>query len=504
MTKNALPATISPVYPQGTDPETWKSTEVGGGSWQLAAGRFSPTRIPLTLLYPRPDAETASDEYHRLAQTGQSIDIKIIAAFGAYPYFASITQAPDGSSIGSWLTEQSNGDLTPSDSYCKLSIPALSAGNYPISVTITDQEGASVVASWTLNVGNNYYYVAPVALGLGDGSSRENAASFATAYGADANSVSPALGKVLEFAGGTYSVSQNITFNANKPRAWVDQPGARPEITATTASTFLARNASGLHMRGFRLSNFTLQGVAKTNDYYERQSLDDIIFSGCVGDPAIANNEAGVFFGSTSNATKRPYVWCEQLSFENCHEMCAFDWYSVGPAYFGRSTWATNRSTIEEPVYYPKSSCLIDMRHLTFDNPTPTINGSVNGIIDLGNNEFYSEASCHVRFCYVRSNAGGVAIASNTSSAASSTQNWIDHCTVVGGAFQARNYDQNDHVNVDRCVIQNSSAAVLNPEGNGVTATNLRAATSGLVDANGRLLNSADIGLYGHIIRGAA
>lgn len=32
MTKNALPATISPVYPQGTDPETWKSTEAGGGS----------------------------------------------------------------------------------------------------------------------------------------------------------------------------------------------------------------------------------------------------------------------------------------------------------------------------------------------------------------------------------------------------------------------------------------------------------------------------------------
>ena len=30
MTKNALPTTISPVYPQGTDPETWKSTEAGG------------------------------------------------------------------------------------------------------------------------------------------------------------------------------------------------------------------------------------------------------------------------------------------------------------------------------------------------------------------------------------------------------------------------------------------------------------------------------------------
>ena len=32
MTKNALPATISPVYPQGTDPETWKSTEPAGGT----------------------------------------------------------------------------------------------------------------------------------------------------------------------------------------------------------------------------------------------------------------------------------------------------------------------------------------------------------------------------------------------------------------------------------------------------------------------------------------
>lgn len=32
MTKNALPTTISPVYPQGTDPETWKSTEPAGGT----------------------------------------------------------------------------------------------------------------------------------------------------------------------------------------------------------------------------------------------------------------------------------------------------------------------------------------------------------------------------------------------------------------------------------------------------------------------------------------
>lgn len=41
MTKNALPATISPVYPQGTDPETWKSTEVveiPAGDLELGSG----------------------------------------------------------------------------------------------------------------------------------------------------------------------------------------------------------------------------------------------------------------------------------------------------------------------------------------------------------------------------------------------------------------------------------------------------------------------------------
>lgn len=35
MTKNALPTTISPVYPQGTDPETWKTTEASGGGGTL-------------------------------------------------------------------------------------------------------------------------------------------------------------------------------------------------------------------------------------------------------------------------------------------------------------------------------------------------------------------------------------------------------------------------------------------------------------------------------------
>jgi hypothetical protein len=166
-----------------------------------------------------------------------------------------------------------------------------------------------------------------------------------------------------------------------------------------------------------------------------------------------------------------------------------------------RQKWTTNKTTIEEPIWYPKAGCSVDISFLTFDNPTTIFDTSVIGAINIGNNEEFTSGTAHVRFCFIRTESNANAIVFNTSINASSIDNWIDHVTLVGGKFVAKNYNGDDMVFVDRCVIQNTAGAVLMPEGGGATVTNTLASTSGLVDASGRLLTPSNVGLYGSTVR---
>jgi hypothetical protein len=340
---------------------------------------------------------------------------------------------------------------------------------------------------------------APTAAGDGDGSSRANAASWATAYGADDAAVSPALGKILELASGSYSFSQSVAINANKPRAWVNQDGTQPEFVAAVPEVRFGLKRDGIHLRGFKITGVTDAPVMETVNFYERQSIDQIEFNACIGDAAGSFNEAGWFIWSTNNATKRPYFWADEITYTNCHELAGFDWYSVSPGIFERSEWVTNESMLMEPIWYPKASCDIDMRHLNFDNEA--IDFDANGtVILIGNNETYSSASCHVRFCFVRtqqdSNLNSVTY--NSSINASSIDNWDDHNTYLGGKVTAKNLGGDDLVNFSNTVIVNTLGGI-GGEAGGATSENMLVGTSGIVDASGRITDS-NRGIIGYQI----
>jgi len=386
----------------------------------------------------------------------------------------------------------------PTAAYTKITIPAQSAGDYTIAVRIFDQDGDSVLAVWTRNYGNNYYYAAPTAQGSGNGSSRENAASWATAYGANDAAISPALGKVLELAAGQYTFSANIELNANKPRSLVNQDGTQPEFVTSTSGARFGLKRDGQHIRGIKVTGVSNGPVFETVGFYERQSIDQIEFNSCEGDPAASNNEAGWFVWSTNNATKRPYFWADEVTFTNCNEIAAFDWYSVSPCAVDRLVWNTNLSMLMEPICFPKASCDIHIRHIRFDNTV--IDFDANGsVILVGNNEQYSSASCQVSFCFVRTkqDANLNSVIYNASINASSLDNWDDHNTYIGGKVTAKNYNGDDLVNFSNTVIVNALGGVGTPEGGGATITNCLTGTSGIVDANGRVLNPAQRGIYG-------
>ena len=80
-------------------------------SYLLESGRYSPARYAMELCYPRPDSETSPFAYHRIWQTGEPMDIPVLAQFGSFPHSYRILSFPDGWSIGEWLVTDENGDL---------------------------------------------------------------------------------------------------------------------------------------------------------------------------------------------------------------------------------------------------------------------------------------------------------------------------------------------------------------------------------------------------------
>jgi len=469
-------------------------------AYMLSAGRYSPARYAVEMCYPRTDSETSPYSYHRIWQTGEPMEIPVRPMFGAYPYsYRILSSNQSGWSLGEFLITDANGDLVLNPNYGTLYNSSLVAGSHSIRIGIWDAAGAFISVAININVGNNGFFSAPTATGNGSGSDANNCMSFANAYAID-ETLSPAKNKILFVRGGDYTITNGIVCGTEKPRAVVAYRDEIPNFISAVADGQINMKSSDLMWKGIIFTGWGASAVFRTyGSYYERQSVWRCKIVDALGDAALAKNEAGWFIDA-AGASVKPYFLFSEIEFINCHEVAALDWYGVR-GLIERQTWTTNKTEIEEPIWYPKASCTVDMRNLTYNNTMATFDASVNGVIDIGNNEQNGDASCHVRYCFIKTIPGGKAVGVNTSVNASSSANWVDHCTVIGGAFNVFNYNADDQVYIDRCVVQNAAGAVVDLQGGGATVTNLRGATGGLVDANGRLLVSVDVGLYGNIVR---
>lgn len=156
MTKNALPTTISPVYPQGTDPETWKSTEVGGGDiseFQLAVGHYMTEKYGMVVVSPRPDAETgdfaSTTARHRWAYYDGVNDVRyeypIKIYGGSAPHIFQVINGPAWLTVGNDRTAANHGVLkgVPTQAY---------STENPASVTVRvyGQDGTTIDLSCTI------------------------------------------------------------------------------------------------------------------------------------------------------------------------------------------------------------------------------------------------------------------------------------------------------------------------------------------------------------------
>lgn len=472
----------------------------------LGAGRYSPARYQMEMCYPRPDSETSPYAYHRIWQTGEPMHIPVRPMWGAAPHsYKILSSNQTGWTIGEFLVENEFGDLVINDAYGTLSNSAVVAGDHNVVVGVWDATGVFERVEINTNVGNHGFFAAPTATGNGSGSDANNCMDFATAYGAD-ESLSPAKNKILYVRGGDYTVTGGITCGTEKPRAVVPYRNEEPNFISATVGAQINMKSSDVIWVGCSFTNWGDSATFRTyGSYYERQGIWRCKIIDSYGDPEATNNEAGWFIDATGTTTKRPYFFMADIQFINCHEVAALDWYSV-KGLIERQTWTTNQLTIEEPGWFPKSQCEYDMRYLRYDNTTATSADGNQGIIMPYNSESAgSRVKAHVRFCFVRCHPSVTAVIWNGAANAGSdfaADGHDDRNTYIGGRVVSRDYG-GDLITFTNDVMQNADGGVL-PSATGFTVSGADSiGTSGIVDSNGRLVNTARAGLDGHQIKRA-
>jgi hypothetical protein len=131
------------------------------GNWVFQAlGFLSP--LPLTAVYPRPDAETRTTSRHRKAHTGMIYRLPIGVRAGLWPYRYQIISGPAGAVIGEELTRSVDSLTgktlhTIGEDYGVITWDSSSATDgdpFSFTVRVTDQIGVSTDLVWSGQVDN--------------------------------------------------------------------------------------------------------------------------------------------------------------------------------------------------------------------------------------------------------------------------------------------------------------------------------------------------------------
>lgn len=222
--------------------------------WQLPTGYFVPAKMPMTVVFPRPDAETNTWARQRLAYADGTVAYRLPVAIqgGAYPFHFDLLSGPPGMAIGQDIYNTDYGIVTWT--------PATTGGPYAVSVQVTDQELNTVTVNWSVTATTTgFLFVDPKASINGTGT---KASPF--------NSVAPLFvlhgttgaypGAIVYFRSGTTVLSGpesigNVQLQSNaNPAVWLGYPG-EDAIIDFSHSKVLVDNQHDVFVGGLHFMN---------------------------------------------------------------------------------------------------------------------------------------------------------------------------------------------------------------------------------------------------------
>ncbi|MEM0578110.1 T9SS type A sorting domain-containing protein [Flavobacterium polysaccharolyticum] len=208
-------------------------TVVFSQNWLIASDYKVGQKLPLRLLYPRPDAETPNNALHRKASSNWTYQTRICIQGGEAPFKYEIVSGPSTATI----VGEMNRTIDPitgliahnyPDGYATVSWPNPSGtGNFNIKVT--DQSGATTNAIWTVQTDETAFVVLDQVNGndANTGTWNSPLASIPTGLWRNSDTDATFANKIAVFKRGTYPVygripNTNCAIDPNiKPRSFL-------------------------------------------------------------------------------------------------------------------------------------------------------------------------------------------------------------------------------------------------------------------------------------------
>jgi len=209
------------------------STHAKAIDFPLPKGNYESAKMPMHLVYPRPDTETQSHARHRWAHSSMKYEIPIGVQGGAWPFKYELIDAPLGATIG---------NLYGDSNYGVVSWQPPGSGTFTFRVRITDQELNNVDASWQVTVNDSQFvFIQDGHTGPKNGTFQEPLEDVVDWY-KNNRTDNTYLNKIVVFRRGDYTLvgspenNNNIVLTASaKTPSLIGFPGETPVINASQA-----------------------------------------------------------------------------------------------------------------------------------------------------------------------------------------------------------------------------------------------------------------------------
>jgi hypothetical protein len=221
--------------------------------WELAAGFRVGQKLPLNVIYPRPDGETASHAFHRKASANWQYQMRVCIQGGEAPFKYQIISGP----VGATIVEEFDRTI---DSVTGLTLHSIPEGYATVkwsnpsgtanwSVRVTDQSDAFVDVVWSTVVDETAFVYLDSASGndANSGTFASPLATFRTGLWKGNHLDTTYANKIAVFKTGTYNVYQNlvnesVSVNINvKPCAYIGLPGNAVTLNTSQGHFYVNR-----------------------------------------------------------------------------------------------------------------------------------------------------------------------------------------------------------------------------------------------------------------------
>ena len=288
----------------------------GSASWQLPAGHYVTSAIPLQIIGPRSGA-TGSNPYGKW-YTGMSMALPVLVMGGAFPFhFALSGTYPTGTTIGAdldWAQWNSTSPMGGTNAdYGVITCSSPAAGTYSPTVTVTDQAGTQVSVTWTLTITTTGFVFIDSVNGSASGPNGGTgtgtiSAPFKTlndVYAGATGGVSHATiadatyqGDFIILRAGTYATNACylnatglVAWQTNKPMAIIGYPGETAALDFTGAQL----DEAGGTTQGFWIHSVGFNNIGAGSNY------QGIRWDSGLTDQLLYNCQIGTMTGPSSS-----------------------------------------------------------------------------------------------------------------------------------------------------------------------------------------------------------